>query len=74
MPRMNGYEAARRIREQRWGSGMILVAPHRLGPGRGQAQGNRKGFDLHFTKPVSAADFERLAGWIAGRRVYFPLT
>ena len=26
MPRMNGYDAARRIREQRWGSGMILVA------------------------------------------------
>src|SRR4029453_12112821 len=26
MPRLNGYDAARRIREQRWGSGMILVA------------------------------------------------
>src|SRR6185295_14815072 len=26
MPRLNGYDAARRIREQRWGKGMFLVA------------------------------------------------
>ena len=60
MPRMNGYEAARRIREQRWGSGMILVALTGWGQEEDKRRATEAGFDLHFTKPVSATDFERL--------------
>jgi PAS domain S-box-containing protein len=60
MPRMNGYDAARRIREQRWGSGMILVALTGWGQEEDKRRATEAGFDLHFTKPVSAADFERL--------------
>jgi CheY-like chemotaxis protein len=60
MPRMNGYEAARRIREQRWGSGMILVALTGWGQEEDKRKATEAGFDLHFTKPVSATDFERL--------------
>ena len=37
MPRLNGYEAARRIREQPWGTGGAARRPDRLGPGRGPA-------------------------------------
>ena len=37
MPRLNGYEATRRIREQPWGQGNDRRRPHRLGPGRGSA-------------------------------------
>jgi PAS domain S-box-containing protein len=55
MPRMNGYEACRRMREQPWGKDMLLVAL----TGWGQEDDRRKtaeaGFDHHFVKPVETA-------------------
>jgi CheY-like chemotaxis protein len=52
MPRLNGYEAARRIRQTDWGRGLTLVAL----TGWGQAEDREKtkdaGFDLHLVKPV----------------------
>jgi PAS domain S-box-containing protein len=53
MPKLNGYEAARKIREQPWGKQMILIAL----TGWGQQQDRRRtqdaGFDAHLTKPVN---------------------
>jgi len=53
MPKMNGYEAARKIRAQPWGQQMILIAL----TGWGQQQDRRRtqdaGFDAHLTKPVN---------------------
>jgi len=60
MPRLNGYDAARRIREQRWGSEMILVALTGWGQEEDKRRATEAGFDLHFTKPVSPADLEKL--------------
>ncbi len=60
MPRLNGYDAARRIREQSWGSGVILVALTGWGQEEDKRRATEAGFDLHFTKPVSATDFEQL--------------
>ena len=37
MPRMNGYDACRRIREQPWGRGIVIVALTGWGQERGQA-------------------------------------
>ncbi|HEY1860287.1 MAG TPA: PAS domain S-box protein, partial [Gemmataceae bacterium] len=52
LPRLNGYDAARRIREQPWGKNMLLVAL----TGWGQDEDRRKlkdaGFDHHMVKPV----------------------
>ncbi|HEY5930245.1 MAG TPA: response regulator, partial [Burkholderiales bacterium] len=52
MPRLNGYDAARRIREQAWGKDIMLVAL----TGWGQEEDRRKsrdaGFDEHLVKPV----------------------
>jgi DNA-binding response OmpR family regulator len=31
LPNLNGYEVARRIREQPWGKGMVLICTDRLG-------------------------------------------
>jgi PAS domain S-box-containing protein len=57
LPKLNGYEAARRIREQSWGKNMVLVAL----TGWGQEEDRRKskdaGFDHHMVKPV---DYEAL--------------
>jgi len=53
MPRMDGYEACRRMRLQPWGTKMTMVAV----TGWAQAEARTKtalaGFDLHFVKPVA---------------------
>lgn len=55
MPRLDGYQAAKRIRQQPWGKQMILIAL----TGWGQLQDRRRtqeaGFDAHLTKPVNYA-------------------
>ncbi|HSV46633.1 MAG TPA: ATP-binding protein [Ramlibacter sp.] len=56
MPNMNGYELARRIRQESWGASMFLVAA----TGWGQEDDRRKaasaGFDRHLTKPVNPSE------------------
>jgi CheY-like chemotaxis protein len=65
LPRMNGCEAARRIREQTGGKQMVLIAL----TGWGQEDDIRKsleaGFDHHLTKPVDPAIVEKLISTIA---------
>ena len=60
LPKMNGYEAARFLREQAWGKEMLLIAV----TGWGQEDDKRKardaGFDHHLTKPVDPEEIERL--------------
>jgi signal transduction histidine kinase/ActR/RegA family two-component response regulator len=60
MPRLNGYDAARRMREQAWSEGTMLVAL----TGWGQVEDKRKateaGFDRHFTKPLDPAKLQAL--------------
>ncbi|HYE93753.1 MAG TPA: ATP-binding protein [Terriglobales bacterium] len=52
MPKLNGYDACRRIRAEPWGTSMLLVAL----TGWGQAEDKRRtaeaGFDAHMVKPV----------------------
>ena len=65
LPRLNGYDAARRIRAQADGESVLLVAM----TGWGQAEDKRRsaeaGFDLHLVKPVDPIALERvLAGHI----------
>jgi len=60
MPRLSGYDTARRIREQPWGRVMVLVAL----TGWGQEEDRRKskdaGFDSHLVKPIEPGAMERL--------------
>jgi CheY-like chemotaxis protein len=52
MPKMNGYETCRRIRQQPWGSSIVIIAL----TGWGQAEDYRRskdaGFNHHLVKPV----------------------
>ena len=74
MPRLNGYDAARRIREQRWGEGMVLVALTGWGQDEDKRRAREAGFDRHFTKPVDPVDLEKLlSGLSAGLRDVAPL-
>ena len=60
MPKLNGYDAARRIRREPWGERLVLVAL----TGRGQDEDRRlsreAGFDFHLVKPVEPAALEKL--------------
>ncbi|HKB06523.1 MAG TPA: GAF domain-containing protein [Gemmataceae bacterium] len=55
MPRLNGYEAARRIRAEPWGRGMILAAVTGWGQEADRRRSKEAGFDHHLVKPVEPA-------------------
>ena len=52
LPKLNGYEACRRIREQPWGKDMVLVALTGWGQEEDRRRSQEAGFDYHMVKPV----------------------
>lgn len=65
LPRLNGYDAARRIREQDWGAAMHLIAVTGWGQDTDRNQAKAAGFDHHLTKPI---DIQTLTKLLAGGR------
>jgi len=61
LPEMDGYEVARRIREEHADEKILLIAA--TGYQRNDARLKQAGFDQHFIKPI---DMPRLAALIAG--------
>ncbi|MGH7871582.1 MAG: ATP-binding protein, partial [Candidatus Binatia bacterium] len=53
MPKLNGYEVARKIREQAWGEDMVLIALTGWGQKQDRQRTQEAGFDAHLTKPVN---------------------
>ena len=62
MPRLNGYEAAQKIREQCRGRQVVLIAMTGWGQEEDRRRSNQAGFDFHLVKPVDLAALERLLG------------
>lgn len=62
LPKMDGHEVARRIREQDWGKQMILVALTGWGQEEDRRRSKEAGFDEHMLKPV---DYEALMKFLA---------
>ncbi len=60
MPKLNGYEAARQIREQPGGAALVLVALTGWGQEEDRRLSHEAGFDHHMTKPVELADLQKL--------------
>jgi PAS domain S-box-containing protein len=60
MPRLDGYGAARRIREAPWGRAMKLVAQSGFGQDTDKRKANEAGFDVHLTKPVELDKLSRI--------------
>ena len=54
MPKLSGYEVARRVRAQR-GPGVLIVAITGWGQDEDRQRAREAGFDHHFTKPVDYA-------------------
>jgi len=60
MPVLNGYEAARAIREAPWGRGLTLIAVTGWGQEEDRRRSREAGFDGHLVKPVDPAGLEAL--------------
>jgi PAS domain S-box-containing protein len=58
LPEMNGYETARRIREQPWGKNMILIAVTGYGQEEDRRRSLEAGFDHHLVKPLNFAELK----------------
>jgi PAS domain S-box-containing protein len=53
MPRLNGYDVARRIREEPWGRKMLLIALTGWAQDEDRQRTKEAGFDAHLVKPAS---------------------
>jgi CheY-like chemotaxis protein len=58
MPKMNGYEVARRIREQDPERSIVLAALTGWGQEEDRRRSRQAGFDYHLVKPVGVTDLE----------------
>jgi CheY-like chemotaxis protein len=52
LPKLNGYDAARRIREQRRDPGLVIVALTGWGQEHDRRRSREAGIDFHLVKPV----------------------
>ena len=62
MPRLDGFETARRIRAESWSRNMLLVAQTGWGQEEDRRRTQEAGFDAHLIKPV---DHDRLLKLLA---------
>jgi CheY-like chemotaxis protein len=60
MPKLNGYDACRRIREQPWGKDVAIIALTGWGQEEDKRRSKEAGFNFHMVKPVEPAALEKL--------------
>ena len=60
LPKLNGYEAARRIREQPQGNGIVLIALTGWGQDEDRQRSREAGFNGHLVKPVNHSALMKL--------------
>src|SRR5581483_629934 len=65
LPKLNGYEAARRLRDRPWGRRAVLIATTGWGQDQDRHRSRDAGFDHHLVKPVDPADLLRLLAPLA---------
>jgi CheY-like chemotaxis protein len=59
LPKLNGYEIARRIRAEPWGKDIFLIAVTGYGQEGDRRRSFDAGFDYHMVKPVNFAELEK---------------
>jgi signal transduction histidine kinase/CheY-like chemotaxis protein len=60
LPRIDGFDVCRRIREQPWGKHMLMIAITGWGQDVDRRKSQEAGFDHHLVKPVDASDISAL--------------
>ena len=68
MPRLNGYEATRCIREQPWGQSIVIVALTGWGQDADRKMSREAGCNGHLVKPVSLPDLQNLLAELIARK------
>ncbi len=56
LPKLNGFEVCRKLREEPWGKQMLLVALTGWGQEEDRRKSHAAGFDGHLVKPVDQLD------------------
>ena len=60
MPKVNGYEACRRIRAEPWGKNIVIIAQSGWGQDDVKLKSKQAGFSAHMLKPVDLGALEQL--------------
>ncbi len=60
LPKLNGYDACRRIREQPWAKKTLIIALTGWGQDEDRRKSAEAGFDGHLVKPVELAELTKL--------------
>ena len=60
LPRLNGYEVCRRIREQTWGRDIVIAALTGWGQEEDRQRSREAGFTAHLVKPVELSALMKL--------------
>ncbi len=60
LPKLNGFEVARRIRQEPWGQSITLIAVTGWGQEEHRRESSDAGFDAHLVKPVDPIKLVRL--------------
>ncbi len=60
LPKLNGYDACRRIRQQPWGKDTLIVAATGWGQDEDRRRSEEAGFAHHLVKPVDLAALQEL--------------
>lgn len=69
MPKLNGYDACRLIRQQPWASDAVFVACTGWGQDEDRRKAEAAGFDHHLVKPIELAELQRILATLAPREV-----
>jgi signal transduction histidine kinase/ActR/RegA family two-component response regulator len=68
LPRLNGYDVARRLRAKEQDRGLVLVAVTGFGKESDKAAALDAGFDLHIVKPLDEAQLRTALHLVAAKR------
>ncbi|MEO6462558.1 MAG: ATP-binding protein, partial [Candidatus Eisenbacteria bacterium] len=66
MPKLNGYDVCRRIRDQAWGRNIVIVALTGWGQDEDRRRSTASGFDGHLVKPVKYEELLKVLDSLAG--------
>jgi PAS domain S-box-containing protein len=69
MPRLNGYDTARRLRGEPWARNTMLVAITGWGQDEDRRRAREAGFDHHLVKPIDFAALARIMDAYAAKTV-----
>jgi CheY-like chemotaxis protein len=68
LPKLDGHGATRQIRQQPWGSSIVIVAVTGWGQESDRARSKEAGCDAHLVKPIEVSDLEQLLASLPGRQ------